>query len=535
MTVIAATGALPSISTLGSANTLSVANTTARAPVTIISANPPASTSVSLNQAASASNVLVYTPEGTVTPSGVAVWERDATDAISEVMSRNTLSRTWGGAFDDVGAALLNRFAASGSNFSQSVLFPRTEAQTQGVSNLALQTQLHMQADNAVSLRITTASGVKVDITLGRSAEGMAAQINVEDGTLTETERNAIASLSGAFQDALDGLAEVPPRLAIAGLSKVDPSVLSSVNLRATSQTNGVASQTIEFQSDSKQRSITITGPSGVAKVDVDVTQPNTFGSAAQQAAAVSKYLQQFDSARRRGNGDEALVDLFKGAFSALHSSYGPAAAPVSEGIGQTVRASATDLSRSMLSGLADFSASVSQTAQKINPLRQDEIDGFSYQVSQDSSVSGSTRWDMSVTQVQKSALAASFHKSLVPNVALDLTKEKESQNYQYFQINDTTSSQTDIRYERGELAKATFSQSSNLSTQVTKFLLGKEVEKTFMPSSDTSTRDMLSLVRAARLDESTKDIVEPRDQVNEILRRRLEELASSVADLRNR
>ncbi|WZB75906.1 hypothetical protein WJ972_07550 [Achromobacter insuavis] len=59
-------------------------------------------------------------------------------------------------------------------------------------------------------------------------------QIDVGDAKLTEEERTAIAGLSKSFQDAVDGLTSVPPKLALGALAKFNTSVLSSVSLEAT-------------------------------------------------------------------------------------------------------------------------------------------------------------------------------------------------------------------------------------------------------------------------------------------------------------
>ena len=80
------------------------------------------------------------------------------------------------------------------------------------------------RAGTGVSLRIMTASGTQVDVKLGASADGIAVDIGVSEGELSEDERLAIAGLAKSFQDAVDGLGSVPPRLAVAGLAKFDSS-----------------------------------------------------------------------------------------------------------------------------------------------------------------------------------------------------------------------------------------------------------------------------------------------------------------------
>lgn len=519
LTSISSVGPLTAINpipaTLGDARAVTISNSPAS----------PSSTSVTLGQGAGAP--LTYSPPSTVSASGVT-WERDAVDPVSTAMASAVLSRTAAGRLEGVASALLARFKTDGGNFSQSAVLPRTPEQLPGIAD-ATAARLPAQSDDTYTLRITTASGAKVAVTLGNNADGLAVQIEVTDGELSETERNAIAGLSKSFQDAVDGLASVPPRIALAGLAKFNTAVLSSVSLQATSSTNGVMAQTIDFVADSKQRSLTIKSTAGVVKVDVDVSKPALFGNEQQRAAAVSDYLQQFDGAQSRGRGDAELMSLFKDAFTELHKTYEAGAAPSSQA---SSRVAAGYTYRSLLSGVADFSASVSQTMQLANPYKVSEVDQFTYQVAQSSSVSGRAYFDLAVKQEQRSNLAASYHAALTPLMTLELSKDKESQNYRYFQINDKLSSQTDIRYEEGALALATLTQSRNLSMRVQTYMKGELVDDNTIPVSESKTRSLLSLVLAADLEPREEDRLQRRDpaQADAILLGKHVSLARSVA-----
>lgn len=307
----------------------------------------------------------------------------------------------------------------------------------------------------------------------------------------------------------MDGLASVPPRMAWSSLAKFDSAVLSSVSLQATTTTDGVVSQSIDFSADSKQRSLTIKNADGVVKVDVDVSKTALFGNAQQRAAAVSDYLQQFDAARSRGKGNEALMAVFKDAFAELHQSYEAGAAPSS----QSPRIVAAGYTyRSLLSGVADFSASISQTMDASNPYKTSEVDQFTYQVSQSSSTSGRPLFDLGVKQEQRANLTASYHLALTPQQTLDLSKDKDSQNYKFIQIKDEVTSQTGIQYELGALAEATFTHTRNLSTRVQSYVKGELIEDTLTPVIETRTRDLLSLVRAAELEPSESERLQRRD-----------------------
>ncbi|QVQ28406.1 hypothetical protein [Achromobacter deleyi] len=519
MTSISSVGSLTAINPIPASSGDGRAVTISNSPAV------PSSTSVTLGQGAG--TTLTYSPPSSVSTSGVA-WDRDVVDPVSTAMANAVLARTAAGRLEGVASALLARFKTDGGNFSQSAVLPRASESLDGLTD-AMAARLPGQSDDSYTLRITTASGAKVAVTLGNSADGLAVQIEVTDGELSEVERNAIAGLSKSFQDAVDGLASVPPRMALAGLTKFDTAVLSSVSLQATSSNNGVMAQTIDFVADSKQRSLTVKSAAGVVKVDVDVSKPAVFGNEQQRAAAVGDYLQQFDAAQGRGKGDADLMALFKDAFTELHKTYEAGAAPSSQA---PSRVAAGYTYRSLLSGVADFSASVSQTLEMTNPYKTSEIDQFTYQVAQSSSVSGRPFFDLAVKQEQSSNLAASYHTALTPQMQLELSKDKDSQNYRFYQINDKTSSQTDIRYEEGLLAAATLTQSRHLSMRVQTYMKGELVDDNTTPVSESKTRSLLSLVQAAELEPSEEERLQRRDpaQADAILLAKHVSLARSVA-----
>ncbi|MGE6916035.1 hypothetical protein [Achromobacter kerstersii] len=512
MTIISSSGSVQSVAPF------STPITQQRAVDTTVPADAPASTVVRLSQGGADIGASTYTQTGAVS------------DAITGLMNRNVGTRGLAGPFTDVAAAVLNRFRTDGGNLSLWVPATQTVGATDAATDAVSQSSL--RPDNTVSLRINTASGVKVEIALQSGPQGMAVQIEVAEGQeLNEDERKAIAGLAGAFQDALDGLAEDPPRWSLARLANASSPLLSSISMRDSRLVAGEVVQTIDFDADSTQRTMTVSGLTGVVKVALDLTKPVTLGSSEQQAAAVNKYLQQVDRAQRRGAGDETLTSTFKDMFSAMHGSYGSAQVPAADGT--TFRKPAAEAHRSLLSGLADFSASIEQVRQATNPAQPKETDGFSYQTSQTSSVSGTPRWDLAVSQEQQSTLTASFHRGLTPQTDLKLTTDKDSQTYLYYQIHDTTRSQTDVAYEEGVLRKATLNESRSQTTQVTMYVKGKLIDQTTTPVTESNKRDLLPLVRAAKLEEDLNDPLIPRDQAEETLRQKFLDLARSAASLR--
>lgn len=491
--------------------------------VTTVNRSPdiPASTSVTLGQPAA--NVLTYSPD-TVSANAAAAQAQEP-DALSSLMSDNVRASSLTGQFKGLAAALLGRMQNDGGNYSLSIPSARAAA----IDGVAAP-QGPAQADNSVSLRITTASGAKVTVTLESNEKGLGVQIDVGDAKLSEAERNAIAGLSKSFQQAVDGLASVPPKLALGALARFDSSALSSVSLEATVGAEGPDRVSFNFQADAGQRSLTVKTLAGSAQINVDASQPSQFGSAQQQSAAIDNYLSRFDSAQKRGEGDAALMALFKSGFADLHKSYG-AWAP--QGSATTRLGLPADVHRTMLSGLADFSASVNQASIASNPMQPRELDGFSYETSQNTSTSGSPRLDLAISQQQQSSLAASFHRALAPGQQLNLTTDPDTQNYAFHQIRDNYSNQTNIAYEDGELAKASFTETNSLSTVVSKYIKGKLVDQSSIPSTQTRSRDLMELLRAADLKSPLEDPRTPRDQVEATLIRKQEELAQAVARLR--
>ena len=107
----------------------------------------------------------------------------------------------------------------------------------------------------------------------------------------------------------------------------------------------------------------------------------------------------------KRGSANADLMAMFKDAFSAMNSNYPQSAA---------VDALSNNPSdKGLLTGLADFKASIKQAVDSSNSMRPSEVDSFSYNVSQKTQVNGRSSADRSVTQNQQSVLSASFHKGL--------------------------------------------------------------------------------------------------------------------------
>jgi hypothetical protein len=419
------------------------------------------------------------------------VWESAAAGPIGFRMAGNYAAASLASRFRGLGAALLEQIGDGVNDFSQSVMQPSGGASGAALDAMA-RSELHAHADDQVALDITTAGGAKVEVTLGSQAGGLAVQVAVS-GALSAAERDAIGKLAGSFQDAVDGLAANPPSLDLGGLTQFDPAVLASVSLHARVKPDGVHAQTLDFSADGRQRSVDASGPAGAIHVDVDMADRAILGSPAQQAQAIDGYLAQFDSARQRGHGDASLMAMLEAAFVQMNSDYGtPAPGQPAAAAG---RLALNDVDRSMLTGLADFSASVTQNAKLPNPMRADEPDTFSYRVSQSTRIGGGPL-DRTIAQRQHAQLSASYHRSLTPGVPLELDGTMASQNYHYERIDDEADSQAHVQYSDGILVEASLSQSADQSRHDSKYVMGKRVDETTTPSRASRSWDLLALLK---------------------------------------
>lgn len=451
--------------------------------------------------AATPSTIVALSPESVNggVPAGQQpspmVWESGTRDKVSEAMTKSFSAYAFGGRFSGLGAAMLGQAKLGNYQFSQALRQPppSTTPNIYGASAIA-PGDLHGNGEDKVTLSITTKSGVEVKLSLDSQGDGLAVQMTA-NGELSDVETRALGELAKGFQDAIDGMGQDTPKLKLAGLMQFDQQALASVKLHAEVKVRGEPAgvQTLDFQADGTQRSVSFSGVAGTLDLKVDASALNTLGSPERQAKALDSYMKQFDQAASRGHGDAGLVAMLKDGFTALHSNTAaPQAATATPEAGKW-RLAAED--KSILTGLADFSATVSQSVNFSNPMRGMEKDGFDYAVSQKTAQAGASQDERSVRQQQQSTLSASFHQSLVPGVPLRLTNNTESQNYTYHQIEDSASSEAQVAYKEGKLVRASLRQEGSQSTHVTKYFLGKVQSDTTTPGSYAVLRDLLPVL----------------------------------------
>ncbi|HBT13382.1 MAG TPA: hypothetical protein DEA88_09370, partial [Erwinia persicina] len=101
-------------------------------------------------------------------------------------------------------------------------------------------------------------------------------------------------------------------------------------------------------------------------------------------------------------------------------------------------------------------------------------------------------------TQKQQSHLTASYHKPLTAGSSLNLTTDRNSQNYLFTQIDDKAESTIDVQYRQGALVSAMLDQSATTSTREQKYVKGWLASDTTTPQQTAKSTDLLGKLQAA-------------------------------------
>lgn len=424
-------------------------------PAAAYAAVPPASGAATAARLASSSIVQL-------SPEGLAAARADA--AAGTPAARLT----------NIGAALLSGFGA-------------------GAAAPVASGQLPDQADNRITLSIVTDSGKRVQLALASHGDRLGVRVDADEG-LSADEREALAGLAQGFQDLVEGMDRDDPKVRLDGLAQFDSRVLRSVDLHAELTPPGPDGQArkLDLHLDAAQRKVAIDGPAGQVEVAVDMSKLETLGTRKQQARAIDGYLKQFDEAAARGHADPKLIGMFKDAFASMSAtSTGDEPDQTGLSIGRPWAYSAQD--HALLSGLADFSATVTQAPAWSNPARRDEADGFQYEVSQASRTGGRSRAERSLEQVRKSHLRAQFHVGIEDDGPAGPGARLPAQNYDYHEIDDAASSALRLAYKDGQLRQASLEQSLSQSERIRKYVLGKLASDRTLPAQSQLTRDLLA------------------------------------------
>lgn len=346
--------------------------------------------------------------------------------------------------------------------------------------------------ESAVALTITTQTGVTVSLSLTRQADGMAVEIKTS-GTLSNDESEAIAGLGEAFQKALNGLAQQPPKMDLSGLTKFDGSILKAVDLKTDIRSGDTKLQSLNFRADDVERWVAYQDRDVTLKMTSDRSQNANGVNAFQQQLTLNAYDKQFDKARSDGQGNKAQMDMLKSVFRALNESSASEQSEATTAASTAIRLGSDGASR--LSGLNDFSLSLSETEQTINPYRYEEKKSFSYQASQTTENNRQAEGSGAVKQTTHAHLSASWYKPIDASTPLSLNMKKSSQNYYYHQLEQDSLKTTSLNFNtQGQLASVgSTSQMSNRET-VTKYVLGEAVDS-FVTPEDENKESLIKLL----------------------------------------
>ena len=456
------------------------------------------SDTVTLGENTRVPDAQTYTVRGLIAnPDVPPAWEYTQQDKVSLNMTGNFASSGAASRFQGLGASLLAQLAETNKNISQSVIRSSTGKALEPAELAAAQAKLHSNAaDNSISLTLKTASGKTVQLTLTSSDNGLAVQAQVSGGELTADEQAALGKMSDGFQSAIDGLTAKPPQLKLDALTKFDSNVFSSVDLNTRIQLDDKSIQTLELHADADGRSVRMSGASGDLDVSVDLKNSAIIGDANQQEKALKGYVSQIEAARKRGDGDAQLLSMFQDAFTTLHSDYPGTRAATTPQTVSSIELTQTD--HGLLTGLGDFSASVTEKGKEGNPARPGELDSFAYKLSQSTQSKGRDQLNRSIVQDQQSSLVASYHKPLPGANKLDLSTDPASQNYLYYQINDQASSKTSIGYEKGALINASVAQTASQTTRISRYVMGHLESDTTTPLKSSKNQNFLHVLQQA-------------------------------------
>ncbi|MES2611678.1 MAG: hypothetical protein V4679_15630 [Pseudomonadota bacterium] len=441
------------------------------------------------------------------------VWEQAPTTAVDQVIGRNASATSQSARFAGLGSALLEQVASTGSSYRQTIVNVAATYSPDKIQGKAADAQWAIRSSPSASaaLTIKTQSGASVRISIAdqrlpvSTGSGITVQIDVE-GDLTPQEQQALQSLAKGFDEAMEGLTREPPLVNLDGLMKFDSKLLTRVELKSEIyglNDKGERAMVLgtRFTASADSREIELKTLKGTATVKTDLRQSAIWGSAEQKARAVQQYLSRVDKAAERGNGNQELVDLFKSSFAALHGGYG--AGDQASGL---TRVRPADISsdadafseedHSLLTGMADFKATLLTNRRAINPRHTNEIDIFDYKLEQSTQISGGSAANRAITQTQTSDLSAAFHRSLRTRREPELSSDSATQNYYYTQVEDHSSTRMELAYDKDKPVRALLTQTASQFLRTTKVEFNKVVDTLEEPLQQQSQRkDLLPML----------------------------------------
>ena len=444
------------------------------------------------------------------------VWEQAPDNALAEVMGRNASGTTQQGRLAGLGSALLGQVASTGASYRQTVVDMAAVASPDRVQGKAADAlwSFKSRPSGSVELSIETRSGARVRLSIhdqrepSASGAGMSVEIVVE-GELSVQEREALRALASGFDKAVQGLSGDDPKLDVEELLQFDSKAFTRLELQTEMygkdrDGNRVLTLSAQIQVDGDRRAVQLRSRDGVVKMATDLRQPAQWGTDAQRANAVEHYLGRIDKAAERGQAKQTLVDLFKSSFAAMHSRYDAPHTGVGLKPGtalHTQPGTFGEEDQGLLTGLADFDASITATTRATNPRRTQELDTFHYTLNQSTHITGSSSRNRAVSQTQTAQLVASYHQSLLVSAAPRLDTTSASQNYLYNKVDDSSSTEVHLAYDDGEAIRATVTQATSRSLHTLRVENNQVTgDSTTAPGPQSRHTDLLPLLKRLQL-----------------------------------
>lgn len=475
------------------------AQTAVGIPATTVA--PEASTQLTLGKPAEQTSVVYAKPQ--LPLSQRQAWSGPSNDRISNLMLQNFNAQKHGllNQSKGLGRLLLEGFATGQTHYRQTFSsYALTDSD--GSSDTA-RTQELLALDTArltssrVGLQIQTRSGqtVQLQIAFKNGQDGQNAGLHVElnsSGKLSDTERKAIAQLAEGFESVLSGLAQGQgPRLDLAGIMAFDNSALAAVSLTVQDYASDAAVPSFSLQLSDTQRTLHMQLPqrNGVSELSLSLNPatPLRGSSTQQRQAAIAQILEQLDTSVQRSHANDALVALFKQAFTQLQEL-----APPSPSYSTPTGKLDAMLQRqvpALLSGLMDFQGSFSDDFERHNSQGQVNEEGQArHEISQTTTVKKDPEKGAAVVQqVQNEKVSAQYLRAR-NNAAL----EPERGNYDSYDIQDQTTRTTQIAAADGKLTHAQQSTDINLQRKFTSFADFKVQEQRTDPVRKQLIRQLL-------------------------------------------
>lgn len=443
-------------------------------------------------------------PVGWMAPEAVAMrsWATAPQDSISALMARNLdqpargLASQWKG----LGAALLNRFATTQADYTQTVADAvAPEAGTKTLPTQALAAAA--QGRTMVSFQLQTRSGQTVTLTMAvgsastAASKGMHVAVQVS-GTLSAAERDALVRLADGFEQALDGLGQASAvQLNLTGLLGYDSAIFSRVDLSVKQAVvDGSREQPgplghFEWHAGADGSRLSLQSRAGTLAIGIDVDTSAVPANLDRQQAMLRQYLAQFDAAADRSHSNADLVAQFKRAFVQMHET---SQARTQSGRAIFAPTSLTPLQtqvQTLLSGLQDFEASFDGDFSHANPAGlTTEVGHSDFQASQKTTTEGrDPEGPMNISQTQSARLAADYVNNSHGGML-----DTASGNYDRYRIRDHSETTTTIDMARKQLIGAVVTSLRDEWLGYEKRVNHKVTESYEIPSRKVLSRNLL-------------------------------------------